>query len=221
MCIDFVPTTPLELKEYFEVEPPDMEWRPEVWQDYAAPIIIAQEGKRVALGATYGMLPKNKQPPGKRLTTMNARSETVGQLQTYKRAWASSHLCLVPLTGFYEPNYESGKAVRWWIGLEDERPFAVAGIWRTWDAGTEEERHSFSQLTINSDAHPFMNRFHKPEDEKRSLVIVPENDYDEWLNCKNPELARAFLNPFPAEFMRGHPAPLPSRKAPSPQGDLF
>lgn len=221
MCIDFVPTTPLELEEYFEVEPPSIEWKREVWQDYAAPIIIGVDGQRAAVGATYGFLPKDKQPPGKRLTTMNARSETVGQLPTYKRAWSSSQLCLVPLSGFFEPNYESGKAVRWWLGLENEKPFAVAGIWRTWDAGTEVERHSFSQLTVNSDDHPFMNRFHKPGDEKRSLVIVPENDYDEWLNCKNPELARAFLKTYPAELMRGHPAPLPSRKAPSPQGGLF
>ena len=222
MCIDFVPTTKTELVDEFDVEPPSMDWKPEVWQDYAAPIIISQGGVRTAIGATYGFVPKDKQPPGRRLTTMNARAETVGQLPTYKRAWATSHLCLVPLTGFFEPNYESGKAVRWWIGMESKQPFAIAGIWRTWGEGDDEPRHSFSQLTINADNHPFMSQFHKPGDEKRSLVVIAERDYDDWLNCKKPEMARAFLNPIPMNLLVGEAAPLPPRgNASTPQASLF
>jgi hypothetical protein len=29
-----------------------------VWQDYASPIIVAREGKRMAQIATYGLVPK-------------------------------------------------------------------------------------------------------------------------------------------------------------------
>lgn len=52
-----------------------------------------------------------------------------------------------------------------------------------------------------------MNRFHRPEEEKRSLVIVPSADYDEWLGCKDPERARTYLQPYPAGLMAGEPAP--------------
>jgi hypothetical protein len=31
-------------------------------------------------------------------------------------------------------------------------------------------------LTINADDHPFMRQYHKPEDEKRMVVILNEND---------------------------------------------
>jgi hypothetical protein len=31
-------------------------------------------------------------------------------------------------------------------------------------------------LTINADDHPFMRHYHKPEDEKRMVVILNEND---------------------------------------------
>lgn len=37
--------------------------------------------------------------------------------------------CLIPVDHFYEPNYETGKAVRWRIHRKDGKPFALAGIW--------------------------------------------------------------------------------------------
>lgn len=48
---------------------------------------------------------------------------------------------------------------------------AIASIWDTW---TEPESGelivSFSMLTIDAANHPIMNRMHKPEDEKRTVV---------------------------------------------------
>ena len=39
-------------------------------------------------------------------------------------------------------------------------------------------------LTINATDHPVMNQFHRPEDEKRMVVILPEDQYDAWLEAK-------------------------------------
>ena len=47
-------------------------------------------------------------------------------------------------------------------------------------------------LTINADHHPLMKEFHKPADEKRMLVILPEPAYDEWL-VASPQKSREFL----------------------------
>jgi len=106
---------------------------------------------------------------------------------------------------FFEPCYETGKAERWKIGLnqsQDQAPdFAVAGLYKEWEEANGGTSYSFTQITINADHHPLMKRFHKPGDEKRSLVIVHKNDYDDWLSCKNPELARSFLQLYPAELM--------------------
>jgi hypothetical protein len=52
-------------------------------------------------------------------------------------------------------------------------------------------------LTVNPAEHPLMNRFHKPDSEKRSLVIVPRDAYADWLSCKSTEEARTCLNLFP------------------------
>jgi putative SOS response-associated peptidase YedK len=196
-------------------------WMSEVWKDYAAPIVRrGEDGGRMGLVATYGMVPKRHIPPHVRAwDTMNARAETVGEKRSFSRAWKDSQLCLVPMTGFYEPNYESGKAERWHIGMPDDSLFAVAGLWKHWKEEDGSTSASFTQLTINADDHPLMKRFHKPGDEKRSLVIVPQEDWDSWLNCRDPEEARSFLRHFPAEKMAARAQPLPPR--PKKQAELL
>ncbi|WP_254894724.1 SOS response-associated peptidase [Chromobacterium haemolyticum] len=202
MCINFTPPTHRQLLDGFGLDAAGLEWRAETWQDYPAPIITAAG----LLMASYGFIPKPHLPPGVRLTTMNARAETIGEKPTYKGAWRKGQLCLVPMQAFFEPCYESGKAVRTRIGRADGEPFAVAGMWREWQEPDGGISHAFTQITINADEHPLMKRMHKPGDEKRSLVIVPPAQYQAWLECAEPELARAMLAPFPAELMCAEPA---------------
>lgn len=208
MCVNYLPPKREQFR-YFDVEPPNDEWRDEVWQDYAAPIILVGEnGEREAKLATYGMVPKSRIPAKvKKYTTMNARSESVGSLRSYSQAWKAAQLCLVPMQWFYEPNWVTGKHIRWRIGMADGSPFAVAGLWKSWSEEDGGVSHSFTQLTVNADEHEVMKRFHKQGDEKRSLVVVPYAEYDAWLNCKDPELARSFMTVFPAELMSCSPAP--------------
>jgi hypothetical protein len=67
-------------------------------------------------------------------------------------------------------------------------------------------------LTANADHHPLMRRFHKPGDEKRSVLIVPPAQYEEWLSCRNPELARTFFRLPHEDDMAAEAAPLPARR---------
>ena len=41
----------------------------------------------------------------------------------------------------------------------------------------------------------------------RSLVVLPPEDVDAWLACRDPELARSFLRHYPAERMKAWAAP--------------
>jgi putative SOS response-associated peptidase YedK len=189
-------------------------WKPETWKDYEAPIVRrGPDGGREGLLATYGMVPRKRIPPHVRVfDTMNARSETVGQLRSFSTAWRQAQFCLVPMTAFYEPCYESGKPVRWGIGMADQSLFAVAGLWREWEGEDGRIEHSFTQLTVNADEHPLMRRFHKPGDEKRALVIVPPHEWDDWLYCQDPDQARSFIRHFPHELLRSWEWPIPPRK---------
>lgn len=226
MCINFRPPDPELLDAVMGVIIDLYDtgfWKTETWKDYAAPIVRkGADGKREGLLASYGMVPRKRIPEGVRpFDTMNARSETVGKLRSFSGAWKRSQLCLVPMTAFYEPCYESGKAVRWGIGMADQSMFAVAGLWREWEGDTGPD-HSFTQLTINADEHPLMRRFHKPGDEKRALVIVPQSEWDDWLSCTDLEYARGFLGHYPAHLMTSWEAPVPPRakKTATPsQGD--
>jgi len=203
MCVSFQTVTPQQLTRHFKTPvSTDLEWKNETWQDYAAPIIVGDEHGRHALLGLYSMIPKKHIPAGrKRFSTMNARAETIATLPSFAPSWRMGQLCLVPMSGFYEPSYESGKAQRWRIGMADESPFAVAGLFRSWPEPDGTTSYSFTQITINADAHPVMKRFQKPEDEKRSLVILPPESYNEWLSCRNPEDAKSLLKNFPAELM--------------------
>jgi putative SOS response-associated peptidase YedK len=67
--------------------------------------------------------------------------------------------------------------------MVDGAPFSIAGLWRAWEE-PEGRALSFTMLTVNSDERPFMNRFHRPGDEKRSVVTVPRVTYEQWLSCK-------------------------------------
>lgn len=215
MCVNYRSVTNEDLDNQFQAKLDDDDYREEVWQDYAAPIIRATpEGKREAVVGTFGMVPKWHIPPGtKPWASMNARAESIAEKKSFAPYWKRHQFCLIPMRNFMEPCYESGKAVRWSIGMADGDPFAVAGLWRAWSPieGKAGSGFSFTAITINADSHSLMRRFHDPNDEKRSLVIVVPEEYDAWLQCKDVEIARSFLRLYPAEKMTTQAAPLPSR----------
>jgi putative SOS response-associated peptidase YedK len=127
----------------------------------------------------------------------------------FRAAWSRRQYCLVPADAFYEPNYESGKPIRWRIEMADRKPFAIGGIWERHGEG-DQYIESFSMLTINADAHPLMNRFHGDDDEKRMPVIIDASNYRDWLHA-TPVSAPQFFKPYPAELMTARPEPLPPR----------
>jgi putative SOS response-associated peptidase YedK len=55
-----------------------------------------------------------------------------------------------------------------------------------------------------------MRQYHKPDDEKRMVVVLDENDYDAWLVAPVSE-TRAFLLQFPSNGLVAETAqrPLP------------
>lgn len=212
MCTNYRPTQRQLLRDVFGVEPPpDLDWKPEAYRDYAAPIVRADAaGDRESVLASFGMVPRTKildrAPAGTRpkdFDTMNARAETVGERRSFSAAWKAGQLCLVPATAVYEPNYEADptKSTRYRIWVRDEPAFAIAGIWRSWPDGL----HSFTMLTLNADSHSLMRRMHAPGKEKRSVVIVPREEWGSWLTCRDTEVARSFLRLYPAELMATEP----------------
>ncbi|SDE32794.1 Putative SOS response-associated peptidase YedK [Massilia sp. PDC64] len=222
MCVNYRPPLPEQLDMVLGTLVDlyrDWDWPSETWKDYTAPIVRAGAGgERMLQLASYGMVPRRHIPAGvKPFDTMNARAESLGEKRSFAPAWRRAQLCAVPMTCFYEPNYESGRAERFGIGMRDDSVFFVAGLWREWSEADGTIAASFTQITINADDHPLMRRFHKPDDEKRALVVLPPNEVDAWLHCRDPEVARSFLRPYPADGMKAWAAPkAPVKKTPPP-----
>ena len=133
----------------------------------------------------------------------------MGQLRSFKNPWHNRQYCLVPCNAFYEPCYETGKAVRTRISMASGQPFMIAGLWDRWHRD-EEQFNSFTMLTIDADGHAVMGKMHKPGDEKRMPVILLEDNYERWLNAV-PEEAFRILQELPANQMSAVSAPLPPR----------
>jgi putative SOS response-associated peptidase YedK len=162
--------------------------------------------------ACFGLIPYWSNDTKIARMTYNARSETASEKPSFRQAWSRRQWCLVPMECFYEPNYESGRSVRWRIERRDHEPFLVAGLWDRWVApATSEVVFSFSMLTINADSHPLMRQFHRPGEEKRSLVVVDDARIDDWLTAA-PDQARALLKPVDPDVFSTRPEPAPPRR---------
>lgn len=174
--------------------------------------------------AHFRLIPAQaKSPQDFRASTMNARTETVDKLWSFKRAWAQAQRCVIPAEAFYEPFYEraDAKSERWAIQRSDGEMLAVAGLWDLWQRDQAPPLLSFTMLTINCDEHALLKRFHKwfdedgnPE-EKRTPVLLKHDQIEAWLNADAHEAAQ-FFRTLEEHELQAHAAPKPSRATSRP-----
>ncbi len=193
MCTNFTPIQkPQWVKNELGVDLP-AGYAAETYPGFAAPIIVqSHQTGRLGCGfAKFGLIPAWAKDDKISRHTCNARSETVAEKPSYRKAWRQRQYGLVLVENFYEPSYESGRAVRWKIGLASGDPFGIACLWDRWTDPTSGELVvSFSMLTVNADAHPVMKQFHKQGDEKRTPVIIPPNLHSSWLTSSTESAAK-------------------------------
>ena len=84
----------------------------------------------------------------------------------------------------------------------------IAGLWSTWGHEQGQPINGFTMLTINADEHPLMRQFHKPDDDKRMVVILPRGRWKEWLlgqpSTMSTAMRAGFLKGYPAERLSTH-----------------
>lgn len=133
MCTSYE-ANPSDAWDVFSLFPaPQFEYKREIYKDYYAPIFRRTEGGFDTVPASFGIVPRRHVPPGvKVFDTMNARAESIEQKRSFSSAWKNLQLVLIPCRSFFEPNYETGKPVRWKIGTASGEPLAIAGLWRQW-----------------------------------------------------------------------------------------
>jgi putative SOS response-associated peptidase YedK len=215
MCANYVPVTDLErMKLFFAIVRGDPV-PPETWPGYAAPFIRqardAEGHVREGAIGLFGLIPHWAKDLAIGRKTYNARTETVAEKPSFRDAWRFGRRCIIPAESFFEPNWESGKAVRWRIRRKDGAPLGIAGLWAFHARPDGTDLLSFTMLTVNADGHEVMKHFHKPDDEKRMIVVLDEADYDRWLDAPQAQM-RDFLTRYPAEDLEAEPAPRASKR---------
>jgi putative SOS response-associated peptidase YedK len=230
MCNQYAaPTQRQLLAAKWRVTPPAGEWPEDVFPGNVGPIIRrprhGEDGERQAVLARFGLLPWFAKSEKLSFSTMNARSETAATAASYKAPVVRRQWCIIPATRFYEPYYDPDrwnagvhKSERYSVARVDGEQLGIAGLWERWKRAPDDPNPvlSFTMLTINSDKHPLLSAFHKPFDdngepnEKRTVVLLRESQYDEWLNA-DAEAMPSLLGTFDASELVAAPAPLPPR----------
>jgi putative SOS response-associated peptidase YedK len=185
---------------------PETQFPLDLWPLYQGPFIRNrseaesddQTPELEALTGQFGLLPFWAKDRKFGRHSYNCRSETGSTKPTFKSAWKKNQKCIIPVAAFFEPDWRSGKAIPTRITRKDRGVLAIAGLWERWEEPGGEIVHSYTMLTINADSHPFMKDFHKPGDEKRSIVILPNGLIKDWLNS-SVEQTMSFMQPYPPE----------------------
>ncbi|MFC6733407.1 MULTISPECIES: SOS response-associated peptidase [unclassified Haladaptatus] len=145
---------------------------------------------------------------------INARAETVREKRSFAEAYEQRR-CLVLADGFYEwAKTDSGKQP-YRVSFEDDRPFAMAGLWERWtppqkqtglgdfgggdkpDARVE-PIESFTIITTEP------NDLIEPLHNRMAVILEPEAE-DAWLTG-DPEEVYDLLRPYPDDSdLRAYP----------------
>lgn len=218
MCNIYQSTSPDDIPVWFKVAEPH--------KPYAATIAPFKDGPFIKADGVcevgqWGMIPgtsKARTPTtrdGRRLSTNNARRETVATAWTFSRAWKSGQRCLIPAWSYDEPYWGTGKNIWWRFWRADGAPWALAGLWSEWtDPETGEVVPNYTMLTQNCDGHPLLSLMHKPDGalppDKRAVVPIEPADWDRWLHGSVSD-AEALIQVPPVDLFR-HSAADPTKQ---------
>jgi putative SOS response-associated peptidase YedK len=219
--------TPGELQEVF-----NLFREPEFWPRYniaptqsVAVVRSSEQGNELSM-LRWGLIPSWAKDVKIGASLINARSETVATKPAFRSAFKRRR-CLIPADGFYEWKKTGPKTKQpFYIGLQQQRPFAFAGLWECWTApegGTIE-----SCTIITTEANNALQELHH-----RMPVILGEDERAAWLDPNVPsEALTSLLDPYPSEEMLTFPVdtlvnkasndtPDCLRPAPKEPGSLF
>ena len=142
---------------------------------------------------------------------INARAESVAEKPSFREAYERRR-CLVPADGFYEwVEIEDGKQP-YRVTFEDDRVFAMAGLWERWEPETtqtgldafgggvanETDRGPLETFTIvTTGPNDLVADLHH-----RMAVILEPDAEEEWLTG---EAGHNVLEPYPADGIRADP----------------
>ena len=213
-------TDPKRLRERFDAEPDrPLERRYNCAPGQELPVITGEDPDRMQF-FKWGLTPAwADEEQG----LINARSETVRRKRSFADAYESRR-CLVPVDGFYEWADRGDGKRPYRVAFEDDRPFAVAGLWERWDEPTRQtglaEFGSGGASDESSTLETFTIITTEPNDliadlHHRMAVMLPPDREADWLHG-DPDAVVDLLEPYPDDELTRYPV---SDRVNSPAND--
>ena len=144
----------------------------------------------------WGLVPYWSKTVNLPYTTINASADKLTSSAVWREPFKHRR-CLVPADWFYEwPVVDSEKHARA-FSLQDDSPFAFAGLWDQWkDKQSGQVLESFAIVTV--EPNEWMAKYHD-----RMGVILKPKDYQRWLEeGEEYNLPLDLLRPYPQEEMK-------------------
>jgi putative SOS response-associated peptidase YedK len=206
MCGRFTLRTPLNrlVEQFlFAIHATDLPLRFNIapTQPVAAVRLLDPDQERQLASLRWGLIPSWAKERSIANELINARSETVAAKPSFRSAFRHRR-CLILSDGYYEWKKlgASGTKQPYYIRMRDERPFAFAGLWETWQdqAGTPLETCTVITTTANE-----LTRAIHP----RMPVILAAEDYTSWLDPRTSDrdLLTRLLRPYDSAAMDVYP----------------
>lgn len=167
-------------------------------QPVAAVRYDADRDRRQFTFLTWGLIPFWAKEPKIGARMINARAETVAEKAAFRAAFRYRR-CLIPTSGFYEWQKRGSHKQPYYITMQDQQPFAIAGLWERWQSpdGSVIESCTLLTTTPNDLVQPLHNRM---------PVILAPADYALWLAPhSSARQLRDLLRPYPAAAMLAYP----------------
>jgi len=148
----------------------------------------------------WGLIPSWSKDPAIGSRMINARSETVATKPSFRSAFRHRR-CLIPASGFYEWKKVGSRTKQpFHIGMHDDRPFALAGLWEHWEGADGSAIRSCTIITTESN-EPLA------EIHDRMPVILHPEDYERWLerDFQDKDALQSLLVPYANDEIKLYP----------------
>ena len=201
MCGRYALTSdPERIEERFGCSLSDLSYSPRYNIAPSQPVLalIDTDDNRRAGFLRWGLIPPWAKDPSVGAKMINARSETVAEKPSFRRALRRRR-CLIVANGFYEWKKDGPSKAPLYISLRSGEPFALAGLWEKWVAESGQAIHSCTILTTSP------NALLAPIHHRMPVILAPEAEAA-WLDrsVQEPDALRPLLSSYPAEAMTAY-----------------
>jgi putative SOS response-associated peptidase YedK len=183
MCGRFaLNTNPKALADYFSATLTyDLELSYNIAPTRTIAGMIAVDGERLIVPLRWGLIPSWYKEGSKLPMLNNARGETVDTKPSFRHSFRHQR-CLILTDGFYEWDAKQDPKQPYFIPMQHNKPYGMAGLWSRWISGRKAIE---SCCIITLEANPVIAAIHE-----RMPAIIPSELIDSWLDGSLQDIAQ-------------------------------